>query len=258
MKQLKFKQNHKPQRYGKAGRCLAALIGCCTSLLTLLPLASCDNRNIHQVVREMAAAPVDTAYMEKRTIETNPFSTIDVDCFADVTYHQVPVGEKHRVEIHSFPKVLDNIEVKVEEGELVVAVDRRYKMPDKAVAVIDIYSPFANRFMLDGGKCFRLGKVVMTSPIELFLDGNVGTILCDSLSAHEVSLELNGTGYYHLKGISTGRIKALIRGGGRIDLEGKCGSAQFSVAGNGSINAEKLQSDSAIEMTRIEKDNRRK
>ena len=123
----------------------------------------------------MAVLPADTVGMKGKTLCTNPFSLVDIDCFADVTYHQTAASADHRVVLRAPEKVLENIAVQVEEGKLRIAVDRRYKMPEKAVAVIDVYAPFVNRFLLDGGKCLRLGKIALTSPLELMVNGNVGT-----------------------------------------------------------------------------------
>ena len=40
----------------------------------VLATASCDNRNIRQVVKELSEAPVDTAGMTAVTIKTNDFT----------------------------------------------------------------------------------------------------------------------------------------------------------------------------------------
>jgi hypothetical protein len=65
-------------------------------LLLTVHVTSCDNRNIHQVVKEIAEAPVDTAGLTSMTIRTNDFSSVEIDCFADVTFHQQKdLGQAH-------------------------------------------------------------------------------------------------------------------------------------------------------------------
>ena len=213
-----------------------------------LTMTSCDKRkNIHQVVKEIAEAPVDTIGFVERLVHTNPFATVDIDCFADVTYHQTPMGSDHRVVLKALPKVLDNVEVSVEDGDLVVGVDRRYRMPDKAVAVVDIYAPYVSTFTLDGGKCLRLGKVAMTSPLELILHGNVGAFTADSLTAHELTIVLEGSGSYDLKNLNTGDLRAKMTGAGSITLAGKCRSAYLAVKNGGHIDATKLVSENEMQ-----------
>ena len=208
------------------------------------PFVSCDNRNIHQVVKEMAAAPVDTVGWPGRSLQTNSFSSVDIDCFADVTYHQTEAGTDPYVELKAPGKVLENVNLSIEDEELKVSLDRRYKMPEKAIVVVNIYAPFVNRFILDGGKCLRLGKVDLTAPLELKVDGNVGTLTGDTLKAHEISLLLEGTGSYHLKGIQTGMLRAKLEGNGSIILEGKCTQSKMTVIGDGKIDIAGLRSDS--------------
>ena len=225
--------------------------GCPMAMVFLLMLSfslvSCDKRNIHQVVKEMAEAPVDTTGFVERSMHTNPFSTVDIDCFADVTYHQTAMDGEHLIVMKAPPKVLGNLDVAVEDGDLVLSVDRRYRMPDKAVAVVEIYAPFVNSFTLDGGKCLRLGNMTLTSPLELILHGNVGAITADSMSVHELSLSLEGSGSYDLKHLVTGDLRSKTNGNGNIYITGNCHSASFSVKGNGHVDATGLVSETPIE-----------
>ena len=224
----------------------AAMMSLSLLLVLSISFSSCDKRNIHQVVKEMAEAHVDTVGFVTRSVHTNPFSSVDIDCFADVTYHQTSVCGEHLVVMKALPKVIGNLEVSVEDGNLVVAVDRRYRMPDKAVAVIEIYAPFVNSFVLDGGKCLRLGKMSLTSPLELSLHGNVGAFTADTLVAHELSLKLNGSGSYDLNNIETGNLRVKTQGDGYVKLAGKCQSAALSMKDGGVIDILDLKSDSCV------------
>ena len=216
------------------------------AVLAAYPLTSCDNRNIHQVVKEMANAEVDTVGWPSGVLRTNPFSSVEINCFADVTYHQTAMGDDHYVEVKAPGNVLENVDVVVEDGELQVRVDRRYRMPEKAVAVVNIYAPFVNRFTLIGGKCLRMGKVMLTSPLELLVDGNVGTLTSDSIVAHEVSMLLDGSGSFDLKGIETGDVRVKLKGNGTICLSGKCQGTKMNLLGDGVIDLQGLACDSII------------
>ena len=216
------------------------------ALCMIVPLTSCDNRNIHQVVKAMASAPVDTVGWPARTLRTNPFFSVDVDCFADVTFHQTAMSDDHYVEVKAPKNVLDNIGVVVEDGELRVSVDRRYRMPEKAVAVVNVYAPFVNRFILLGGKCLRLGKIDLTSPLEMLVDGKVATLMADSISAHEVSMMLEGSGSIDLKGVRTNTLRVKLKGDGSVCLAGQCNTVKMTLVGNGKIDATALERDSVV------------
>ena len=229
-----------------AQRCTLGLLllGCWCIAFSLV---SCDNRNIHQVVKEMASAPVDTVGWPARTLRTNPFFAVDVDCFADVTYHQTTMADDHYVEVKAPTNVLENIGVVVEDGELRINVDRRYRMAEKDVVVVNIYAPFVNRFMLIGGKCLRLGQISMTSPLEMLVDGNVATMMADSISAHEISLMLDGSGSIDLKGMQTGDVRVKLKGNGSILLAGQCERNKMTLLGDGTIDIRSLRCDSVVQ-----------
>ena len=81
--------------------------------------------------------------------------------------------------------VLPHVGVKTLEDMVIISTDRRYRMPERAVVVIDIYAPFISKFMLNGGKCIRLGDIRLKSPLTLEIDG-VGAITANVLKAPEV------------------------------------------------------------------------
>lgn len=60
----------------------------CVLALCAAAFTACDHRNIKQVVKEIAEAPADTLGMVRQVVQTNDFSVVEVDCFADVTFHQ--------------------------------------------------------------------------------------------------------------------------------------------------------------------------
>lgn len=211
----------------------------------VLTTASCDNRNIRQVVKELSEAPVDTAGMTAVTIKTNDFTSVEIDCFADVTYHQTDDGTAPSVTLKARKEVLQNMSNKVDDGELEILIDRRYRMPEKAVIVIDIYAPFVSKFSINGGKCLRLGKINISSPLDLSIDG-VGSMTADTINAPEITASLNGAGSVDLKGITANRIAADLNGAGEITLSGSSGETWAEINGTGTIDLSQLKSSGRV------------
>lgn len=196
------------------------------SIVVVSTIVSCEDRNIRQVVKDIAEAPVDTTGMLQKTILTNSFSAIYIDCFSDVTFHQTQLSDTPRVVLRAIPEVLEQMNVKVDNGSLDLTINRRYRMPEKAVAVVDIFSPFVSRVTVNGAKCFRLGKATLTSPIDLQLEG-VGALTADSVIAPEINIGINGAGSVHLQGISTTKLRCQQKGNSTLILEGNSQSVEI-------------------------------
>ncbi|MDD5779653.1 MAG: DUF2807 domain-containing protein [Bacteroidales bacterium] len=214
----------------------------------LVALAGCDRRNIHSVIKEMAEAPVDTTGFESRSLHTNDFSSVEIACFSDITFHQTAPSEMPHIILSAPAEVLENVRCKVLEGELSLSLNNRYKMPDKAVLVAHIYAPFVNKFVMSGGKCLRLGKLKVASPLEIQVYG-LAAITAEQLEAHELRLSLNGAGSLNLQGIQTGQLIAATNGDGDIILSGNCESANLCVNGNGLLHLKGLKAQQPLHLT---------
>lgn len=208
-------------------------------LASLALLTSCGERtDIHQVVKDIAETPADTIGLLSKTVQTNSFSTVEVEGFADVTFHQSK--DAPHVHLYAAREVMPHVSVRAVDDNLVISTDRRYRMPDDAVIVVDIYAPFANKFILNGGKCLRLGRFHIASPLSVELDG-VGAITADSLKAQELSLEIYGDGSADIKGLNVDAVSCAINGNGRIILEGQSRkSLQQKINGAGAIDTQRL------------------
>lgn len=224
---------------------LLSFIGAALCVMALTVTDACDRRDIHQVVKEMAEAPVDTTGFTVKTVQTNNFSGVEIDCFADVTFHQTDAGTPPHVRLMAPDEVLGHVATKTADDMLLISTDRRYRMPEKAVIVIDIYAPFASKFTLNGGKCLRLGRLHLNSPLTLDVDG-VGAIVADSLAAHEVYITLDGSGSVDLRGMVTDRTDAAVNGTGNIYLAGRSRTVNVSATGGGHIDTSHLESTPSV------------
>lgn len=214
----------------------------------LVVLTGCDRRDIHSVIKEMAEAPVDTAGFDSRSLHTNDFSSVEIACFSDITFHQTAPTEMPHITLSAPAEVLENVRCKVLEGELSLTLNNRYKMPDKAVLVAHIYAPFVNKFVMSGGKCLRLGKLKVASPLEVQVYG-LAAVTAEQLEAHELRLSLSGAGSLRLQGIQTGRLIAATNGNGDIILSGNCDRADLCINGDGLLDLKGLQTRQPLHLT---------
>ncbi len=209
--------------------------------LAALTLTACEKKDIGKVVKEMSESPVDTTGMLRTDVLTNDFTAVVADCFADITYHQTTEGTPSRVTIKAQREVLPHVRVHSDGGELLIAVDRTYRMPPRAVVVVDIYDPFSSRFSLNGVKCLRLDTLTLRSPLRVEVFGGVGAVVAHAVQAEEISLELIGEGSIDLSGIETRRLSADLDGNGLITLSGSALEQQFTKQGKGVIDAVNLK-----------------
>ncbi len=214
-------------------------------VLLLLAFAGCDNKNIRQLVKAAAESPVDTAGFERREVLTNDYSAVFVDCFADVVYHQTQAGTPPRVLLMARGEVLENVRLTTRDGELRIELNRRYRMPEKEVAVVHLYSPFVSTFSFHGGKCLRLGNVRLSSPLFIDMSG-VGGLTADTLEAGEIVLRQDGHGSLDVKHLSATRLEASLSGDGLMYLRGNCHQALLRLDGDGKIDTLGLKSELPI------------
>ena len=218
--------------------CLLAVL----ALVLFSSLTSCERRDIRQVAKEIAEAPVDTFGFAEKTVRTNAFSSVSVDCFADVTYHQTPTSQP-TVRLRAPRDVLSHIAVQATSGQLAISTFRRYRMPEKAVIVVDIYAPFINKVTLNGGKCLRLGNVQLQSPFAIELLG-IGAVTASHLEAPELSLDVEGQGSADLRGIATNRLSVNLDGLCQAQLQGTAATLTGSVSGESIFTTDSLRTSS--------------
>ncbi len=215
------------------------------TLICLLCMSSCDKRSVRQVIKDIAELPADTSGLLTDTIRTAIFSAVEVDCFADVSFHQTPLPNSTdaspTVRLMASPSVLKHLDVRVVEGVLRISTDRRYRLPEEAVIVAHIYAPFSSSFLMNGGKCLRLGKLTQSSPLLLEIYSNIGSITSDSLSAPEIKLKIDGDGTAELNGINTKTLFVDSNSEGPVVLKGQTGTSEIKATRTGSVNAECLE-----------------
>ena len=206
----------------------------------LLTATGCRQTNIREVMMNVASQHVDTTGYQRRTIHAASFATVEIDCFADVTYTQTAPGTPCRIELQAHQPLLNKMTFSVVSGsKLVVDAGKYYNSSEREVPVVHIYAPAVNYFELAGGKCLRLGYLKLHTPFSVKL-GGVGAILCKQLQAPQVDVVLEGAGSVNLEGIDTNYLRAELSGAGSIRLAGKAAHTQTLLLGAGTVDTTRL------------------
>ena len=201
--------------------------------------AACSRTQVRQLVRQVAEQPVDPTGYARQELSVAPFTAVEIDCMADVSYE---CDSTASVSLMAPPEVLRNLVVKVDGDTLLLSFHRHYRLPERVVPVVQVKAPQVGCFNLYGCKCLRLGRLHTALPLQLMLSG-VGSITSEQLQAPSVSLTLNGAGNICLNGLRTDRLTAAIDGTGEVNLEGSSRTASFRMNGSGTIDISALQLD---------------
>ncbi len=214
-------------------------------LSALVLLTGCDKRSVRQVVKDISEMPADTAGLFADTIRTSIFSAVEVDCFADVSFHQTALPSSGdtgpMVRLMASSNVLKHLTVRVTDNVLRISSDRRYRLPEDAVVKADIYAPFSSSFLMNGCKCLRLGKLVQSSPLLLEIYGNIGSMTSESLNAPEIKLKIDGDGTADFRGIDTKTLRVDVNSEGPVVLKGKAETACVKYTRKGSVDTDSLK-----------------
>lgn len=208
--------------------------------MALAPMA-CQHTHISQMVKSVTEQPVDTTGYQSRTVRTQPFSAVEINCFSDVTFHQLEPGSECSVRLTASEELLARIKANVSsDGKLTLEPEHNYRTNDNEVAVVHLYAPAVNEFTVNGGKCLRLQELTAQTPVKMVLYG-VGTINCTRLKAPEVVTRLEGVGSIDLEGIDTQRLRAELNGVGDIVLAGRAAQQHIMLEGTGHIDTDNLK-----------------
>jgi hypothetical protein len=182
-------------------------------------------------------------------IPVDEFSSVGISVSATVYLEQ---GNTHSLEIEASQDVLDKIEVKVDNGKLIIKPED-YKSKFKDDITIRIVSPEYEMVELAGsGKILAEGKMNVED-LVLKIAGS-GYMKFMDLKAEEVEVKISGSGSMNLMGEGAEELSVSIAGSGDLNSEnfeveefdakisgsGDCkvfvnGELDASIAGSGSV-----------------------
>jgi Putative auto-transporter adhesin, head GIN domain len=168
----------------------------------------------------------------KKTLELAEFKGIYVNSNYTVYLKQT---NKQEVTIETLPEILEITTIKVENGILMVNVERKPDNPNKSVWA-----------KIDDIKIKPTMKVTVSAKNinELQVNGGGKIITENSLAADYLNLSVAGSGGMDLD-IKGNNVKTEISGSGNIILKGYATSNDISISGSGNLNAFACELESA-------------
>lgn len=151
--------------------------------------------------------------MVNQTRSVGTFSGLSISISGNVQYRQDSV---HKVEIQAQQNILDVIETRVMNNELVIKFKNSVKVKDHEPINVFISSP---------------------SMTSLGLSGSGSLSALGSFNSQHLRLRLSGSGNLTVQNIVTGNIDAAISGSGNIKvLSGSAASETLEISGSGDMD----------------------
>jgi hypothetical protein len=148
--------------------------------------------------------------------EIGRFNALRVSTDARVLVRQ---GDRHAVEVRGEANVVPLIEMRLENGSLVVEDARRFTSSTAEVVVT----------------VRRLGAIAASGSTALVAEG---------LKAHALSLALGGSSTVNLRGAALDSLQAAMGGSSALKASGTVGELTLDLGGSSSVQAEQLQAKS--------------
>ena len=173
-----------------------------------------------------------TAQVTKKTIEVPEFKSIYVNSNYSVYLKQT---NKQEVVVEALTEIFSATEVKVENGILMINIERKPESPNKSLWA-----------KIDDIKLNPTMKVYisMKNINELQVNGNGKIISENSISADNLLLSVAGNGSMDLD-IKGNTVKAEVTGNGNMNLRGYASNIDALVSGPGTFNGFNCPLDNA-------------
>jgi hypothetical protein len=173
------------------------------------------------IMMNVVAANAQTV---KKTVELPEFKAIYVNSGYTVNLKQ---SNKQEVIVETLPEIWDLTSIKVENGILMINMERKPESPNKSIWA-----------KIDDIKLKTPMKITVSvkNINELQVNGNGKIITMNSLASDQLKLSLAGNGEMDLD-IKATKVKTDVTGSGSINLKGYATSNEVFIAGSGSLKA---------------------
>jgi hypothetical protein len=180
----------------------------------------------------LSVASLAFAQVTKKTLELSEFQSIYVNSNYTVYVKQ---SNKQEVTVEALTEIYSLTEIKVENGVLMINVERKPDNPNKSIWA-----------KIDDIKLNPTMKVYVSlkNVNELQVNGGGKIISENSIASDNLSLSVSGSGSMDLD-IKGKTIKTELTGAGNITLKGYASYNDILIAGSGSLNAFNLELESA-------------
>lgn len=162
-------------------------------------------------------------------IPVDKFSSISVSVPATV---YVEIGNKHSLDIKADKSVIEKLEIKVSNDELIISKkDKSFKIKDKLE--IHITAPKIEGVSVAGSADVLAEKSFPADELVLKIAGS-GTIMFNDLKADELEVKIAGSGDVVLKGSGANEMEISIAGSGNVEsLEFEVHELSAKISGSG-------------------------
>ena len=180
----------------------------------------------------LSIASVSLAQTTKKTLELPEFTGIYVNSNYTVYLKQT---NKQEVTVEALPEIYQLTEIKVENGILMINVERKPDSPNKSIwAKIDDIK--LNPTM----KVYVSAKAIK----ELQVNGGGKIISENSLAADQLAISLSGSGSMDLD-VKGNQLTTALSGSGNITLKGYATNNDIAISGSGNLYAYACELESA-------------
>ncbi len=221
--------------------------------LGMLAFSSCNGPNVRFSRSTKAQA--------EESRELKGFERIELLGALDVKYQQ---ADSFSVTVSAPPKVIDDVETRVEGNKLVVNMKGSNKIinfgvSDSQDVTVYVTSPDFLGITLRGSGDFECLRLLDTDNLDIVLNGSgdidFDDVICDQISvslvgsgdvkvnnvkAQKSSVNLVGSGDILIQFDDSGTVESNLTGSGDITLAGSVKSYHSNVRGSGDINSEGL------------------
>lgn len=180
----------------------------------------------------LSAASIAFAQPVKKTLELPEFKSIYVNSNYTVSLKQT---NKQEVTVEADPDIFALTKITVENGVLMINVDRKPDNPNKSIwAKIDDIKLKANMKV----------TVSVKNVNDLQVNGGGKIVSENSISSDNLNLAVSGSGGIDLD-IKGNAVKTEVSGSGNITLKGYATSNDIVLSGSGSLNAFSFEVENA-------------
>lgn len=208
-----------------------------------------------------ATMTLSAANLQRITLKAKSFSSIALNCAADIKLCQKP-DSAGMIVYHIAPEIKDKIHFIVKNGTLECSTDRGVKLTKENISRITIFanSPVKSVAVNGSGDIKVCKKVTLSSNLSASVNGS-GDINLPSMNINELNLNVNGSGDINganitvnslqasvngsgdleLKQVTANSVNASVNGSGDLTISGTTSSANYALNGSGDISCSPLK-----------------
>ena len=188
-----------------------------------------------------ATMTLSAANLQRITLKAKSFSSIVLNCAADIKLCQKP-DSAGMIVYHIAPEIKDKIHFIVKNGTLECSTDRGVKLTKENISRITIFanSPVKSVAVNGSGDIKVCKKVTLSSNLSASVNGS-GDIDLPSMNINELNLNVNGSGDINGANITVNSLQASVNDSGDITISGTTSSANYALNGSGDISCSPLK-----------------